>query len=408
MRKLTVLLMLMFVTAVTSAQNVIINPQGIVVNPEPSFNVDVRLDRGGSVPSYQIGENITISVTVNADAWIYLFNVRSDGEVVQILPNDLDAEGRNNWLQAGQTKSFPPPNAGYRFEIDGPAGLDKVIAVASREQLNTRTLVNFTEGEYMFSSNIGESGFASALSIIVSPLPRNNWVTDTAHFWVGSPPAQPTTGTVTIESTPANAAVYVDGNYIGRSPVSYTARGGTYNVRVEANGYQTWSQSVTIRNGQHNGIHANLNAVRQTGTVSFHSAPQGARVYVNGDYIGTTPLNNRTYDTGTYTARFERDGYNSASVTFTVSADSRQTVNGSLQAQSGNLRIRANVGGAQVYLDGVHQGTIPSGSGVLDLTGLSEGTYELVVVAPGFNTYTGTVRINAGSTAEVRVQQTRR
>lgn len=407
MRKLLSLLMLTFVTT-AFAQNVIINPQGIVVNPAPTFDVDVRLNKSGATPSYQIGEGITISTTVTEDAYVYLFNVRSDGEVVQILPNELDQEGRNNFLRAGQTKTFPPPGANYSFVIDGPTGLDKVIAVASRDQLSTRTLVNFTQGEQMFSSNIGESGFASALSIIVEPLPRGNWVTDATHFWVGNPPSQPTTGTVTVESTPSNAFVFIDGDYIGRSPASYTARGGSYNVRVEADGYQTWTQSVTIRNGQHNGIHANLSPVSRTGVVSFHSSPQGARVYIGNEYLGTTPLNNREFNAGSYTARFERDGYSSASVNFTVNADTRQTVRGNLSAQTGNLRIRANVGGAQVYLDGNHQGTIPTGSGVLDLSGLNPGTYELVVVAPGFSTHTSTVRINSGSTAEVRVQQSRR
>ena len=92
----------------------------------------------------------------------------------------------------------------------------------------------------------------------------------------------------------------------------------------------------------------------------------------------------------------------------TYDPDTRQTVRGNLTAQTGNLRIRANVGGAQVYLDGNHQGAIPSGSGVLDLTGLNPGTYELVVVAPGFTTHTSTVRINSGSTSDVRVQQQRR
>ena len=91
-----------------------------------------------------------------------------------------------------------------------------------------------------------------------------------------------------------------------------------------------------------------------------------------------------------------------------MSANSRQTITGTLQAQHGSLRIRANVGGAQVFLDGDHVGTIPSGSGVLDLSGLNPGTYELSVVAPGFSTHTSTVRINAGSTSDVRVQQTRR
>ena len=407
MRRLFSVAFLMLLTA-TFAQNIIVNPQGIVVNPNPGFEVDVRLDKGGNVPSYQIGENISISVTVNADSYIYLFNVRSDGEIVQILPNNLDDAGRSNYLYAGQTKTFPPTNANYTFQIDGPSGLDKVIAVASRSELSTRTLLNLVDNGGIYSSNIGESEFASALSIIVNPLPQGDWVTDAAHFWVGNPPAQPTTGSLRVESMPDGAAVFINRDFVGYTPLTYTARGGSYDLQVQADGYETFSQRVTISNGQQTGIHAHLNQVRRTGTVSFHSQPNRADVYVDGRYLGTTPLNNQEIEAGNHTVRFERDGYEASTVSFNVSANSRQTVNGSLAAQLGNLRIRGNVGGAQVYLDGIHQGTIPSGNGILDLTGLNPGTYELTVVAPGYNTHSSTVRINSGSTADVRVQQQRR
>src|SRR5690554_4782248 len=102
MRKLISLLMLLFVTH-SFAQDFIVNPQGIVVNPRPEFEVDVRLNKAGEAPVYDVGEAIEISVTVSADAWIYLFNVRSDGQVVQILPNNIDQDGQNNFLRAGQT-----------------------------------------------------------------------------------------------------------------------------------------------------------------------------------------------------------------------------------------------------------------------------------------------------------------
>lgn len=316
------------------------SPQGIIVNPTPSFQVDIWLDKSGSAPVYQPGERITISVRPSADAWIYLFNVRSDGQVVQILPNTLDQDGRNNYVRAGQTRTFPQQNAGYHFEVTTPFGLDKVIVVASREQLNTSTLASFRSGEDFATSNIGESGFAQALGIIVTPVPSQNWVTATAHFWVGSPPVQ--------------------------------------------------------------------QPVPQTGTVSFRSSPNGAHVYIGGQYYGTTPLNNLTFNTGSYQARFQLDGYEDSIVNFNVSGGSRQTVEGSLRSLTGSLRIIANVGGAQVFINGALQGTIPSGSGTLDLSGLATGTHELVVIAPGYNTHLSTVRINSGSRTEVRVSQSRR
>src|SRR5690625_5508552 len=75
MRRLTAVLIAVFMTA-AFAQNVIVNPQGIVVNPKPSFEVEVWLDKSGSEPGYDIGEEIEISVRTNKDAYVYLFNIR--------------------------------------------------------------------------------------------------------------------------------------------------------------------------------------------------------------------------------------------------------------------------------------------------------------------------------------------
>lgn len=404
MRRLTAVLIAVFMTA-AFAQNVIVNPQGIVVNPKPSFEVEVWLDKGGREPVYEIGEQIEISVRTNKDAYVYLFNIRSNGQIVQILPNNLDDSGRSNRLRAGETKTFPPRNANYIFEIDRPAGLDKVFAVASERELSTDTLVDFTRNESLFTSDIGEGGFASAMSIIVRPLPQESWVTDSTSFWVGRRPSEPQTGTLRIESSPRDAAAYIDGNFIGYTPVSYTAPGGRYDLELSLSGYDTWRDTVSIRNGRDQSVHANLRASRRTGTASFRSSPSGADVYVNGTFLGRTPLNNQELDAGSWSARFELDGYESATVDFTVREGSSRRVEAELRSRSGSLRIEANVGGADVYLNGRHRGTIPAGSGRLDLRDVAPGTYELTVIAPGYSTHVSNVRVDSGRRADVRVRQ---
>lgn len=188
-------LALAFTTA--SAQpRITVSPQTIVVNPVPSYGVEVFVDKdssGSGSPTYQIGEAISVGVRVSEAAYVYVFNVRSTGEVVQILPNRYDQDGQNNYLQAGETKYFPPRGARYAFNVDGPNGLDKVIAVASRTQLDTRQLADFTGTGNFATSNIGQDGFAQTFSIVVTPIPQEDWVTDTALFYVGSQAVAPTT-----------------------------------------------------------------------------------------------------------------------------------------------------------------------------------------------------------------------
>jgi len=168
-------------------QSIIVSPESIVINPAPEFNVEVWVDKdpsGIGAPHYVIGEAIKLNVRVSETSYVYLFNVRSTGEINQILPNRFDPYGHANYLQAGEIKRFPAQGAKYQFLVDGPTGLDKVIAVASKYPLNTQELADFESGSSFAESNIGIHSFAQTLSIIVEPLPQSEWVTDTLNFQV--------------------------------------------------------------------------------------------------------------------------------------------------------------------------------------------------------------------------------
>jgi len=196
-------------------QSIIVTPESIVVNPAPQFNVDVWVDKdpsGIGTPQYVIGEAVKINVRVSETSYVYLFNVRSTGEISQILPNRYDPYGHANYLQAGEIKRFPAEGANYRFLVDGPIGLDKLIAVASKHPLNTQELADFENGSAFAESNIGISSFAQTLSIIVEPLPQSEWVTDTLNFqvlprYVYAPAPQPVP-TPIVELRPAIRPVY--------------------------------------------------------------------------------------------------------------------------------------------------------------------------------------------------------
>ena len=242
--------------------------QSIVINPNPSYTVDVFVDKdpsGTSAPSYNIGEEIRIGVQPSEASYIYLFNIRPNSTITQILPNRLDSYGANNFVQAGHTKYFPNHNSRYKFTVDGPNGLEKVVAVASKQPLDTHTLANFTSSGDFATSSMGETGFASTLSIIVSPLPTETWVTDTASFYVITthPPAPPPIypppppvypppatqyGTLDITSHPARAAIYVDGQFMGYTPTQLFNIGvGSHTVRLELNGYTPFNTTINLR-----------------------------------------------------------------------------------------------------------------------------------------------------------------
>jgi hypothetical protein len=411
--RLSILVALFAILSFSLAQRIVIEPQGIVINPlpDPSFTIEVFLDRdptGEGRPTYTIGDSVQIGVTTNQPAYVYLYDVKPTGEITQILPNRFDEFGRNNFLQAGETKFFPPQGARYTFAIDPPNGLSKVIAVASRQPLNTDPLATYQGGDTLATSSIGESGFAEAFGIVVRPIPQQEWVTDTALYYVGSRPSVPAFGTLRLDSSPRGAEVFVDGAFAGYTPVDFDTRPGRHNIEFRLDGYVEEARSVNLNPGETATISATLTAARRSGTATFRSDPNNATVFVDGVRLGTAPLNRVELDVGSHQVRFSLDGHSDTVFNFNVSLNQNTRVDGSLRALSGSLIVQANVGGAQVFVNGNAAGTIPNGTGRLTLSNLPAGVHQLTVVAPGFNTVVTDFRIEAGATSQVRIQQNAR
>ena len=166
-----------------------ISPQGIIVNPVPTdLQVKTWVDKdpsGSGSPAYLIGENIVVYAQVNQDAYVYLFNINADGKIDLILPNPYD---RDNFLRAGQVKSFPPRGARYTLTVSGPEGLDRVLAVASKRPLSLAEIADVQSGNVRVQ---GAENLARALSIVVTPVPSGEWVSGVAYFRVGRGVAQP-------------------------------------------------------------------------------------------------------------------------------------------------------------------------------------------------------------------------
>jgi hypothetical protein len=162
----------------------VVRPQAVIVNPvETQLQTSVSVDRGNNNPVYNIGEKIKISVSVNQDAYVYVFSIHSDGVIDLILPNRLS--GGNQFLRANETRTFPPAGANYQLTVDGPAGQDKILAVASKRQLNLNELTSFKSNQPFANVTVqGQDNLARALAVVVTPVPATDWVTSYTQFQV--------------------------------------------------------------------------------------------------------------------------------------------------------------------------------------------------------------------------------
>ncbi|SMB91024.1 DUF4384 domain-containing protein [Deinococcus hopiensis] len=170
----------------------VISAQSIIVNPaQTTLTVKVWTDRGSGtqVPGYVPGERIRLYTSVNQDAYVYLFNVDPQGHVDLILPNRF--QGGGNFLKANTTRTFPAASDPFTFNIAAPYGLNKVLALASRTPLKLDQIATFKAQQDSFATvNLqGQEKLAQALSIVVNPVPAENWISATAYYNVAQPSA---------------------------------------------------------------------------------------------------------------------------------------------------------------------------------------------------------------------------
>ncbi|GIW29941.1 MAG: hypothetical protein KatS3mg071_0115 [Meiothermus sp.] len=306
-----------------------LTPKSIIVNPAPPPDLQVRVwvdkdpNKTGN-PVYQFGENIQISVQVTQPAYVYLFSVRATGEISGILPNAFEQE---NFLQAGEVRTFPGLGAPYTFTVEGPAGQDRVLAVASRRPLDVSEIVDIQTGRARIQ---GEGNLARALSIVVTPIPANDWVTDEAYYIAGQlPPPPPSTGTLSLNSSPSGAQALINGRLVGNTPLNLELLPGTYNLELRRSGYNPLRTAFTIQAGQVTRLNLTLVATPPpTGVLAVDSNPRGAQVLVNGRVVGNTPLN-LTLNPGSYTVELRRGGFSPFRTLVTIQAGrtTRLTVN---------------------------------------------------------------------------------
>ena len=162
-------------------------------------------------------------------------------------------------------------------------------------------------------------------------------------------------GRLLVRSTPSGATVFVDDREYGQTPVAVrNLAPGAHRVRIARDGYATEERRVAItpsrlaqsmivalerpgdaasRNGPTTtGVPAPPGTdQRVTGALVVDSRPAGARVFMDGELVGATPLALPTVRAGEHAIRLERDGYRRWSSSVRIVATERNRVTASLE-----------------------------------------------------------------------------
>ncbi|MGL4677364.1 MAG: PEGA domain-containing protein [Brevinema sp.] len=91
------------------------------------------------------------------------------------------------------------------------------------------------------------------------------------------------------------------------------------------------------------------------------SEPTGALVYLNGVYVGSTPLVYPTAPLGEQRVMFLKDGFNREEILTDIVAGQTNSISYRMQAlnQSGMIRVTASIPDAEVYVNSLYKGKTP-------------------------------------------------
>ena len=217
----------------------------------------------GAESLWQYGRIVAVkkSVTTSTKAWVV--NTPLDEEHTQytISVHVQDRVIVGNY-ELSSTQSEPPPEwtpgSAVKLEVSGDslylrsATGSLHLHITQRKTAGPMQAVTAEEKKRLSEldappqSMIGFSkGGESKASPEPAPLPP-------------PPPLAPSTGTVTVRSTPFLSEVFVDGDSMGYTPAKIALGPGKHSFRVAKPGYKAWTKEMTITAGSELTLDATL------------------------------------------------------------------------------------------------------------------------------------------------------
>jgi hypothetical protein len=160
-----------------------------------------------------------------------------------------------------------------------------------------------------------------------------------------------------INSRPSGAEVLLNGISKGVTPISVDRiPAGNVTLEIRSEGCNPYKQMLTLAAGQSENITAVLDELPST--LEVNSIPDGARIYVDNEFRGTTPLKINDLQPATYRVRAELRGY-SLTPARDVTLKRAETVREEfrLTKNAGSLQITTEPAGVKVFVDGEELGT---------------------------------------------------
>lgn len=240
MRRLGILIGIAAFSLLGAAQQQPI-PEGIIVQPNQT---PLALQLGLDKVSYSPGDTLRLTVTLNQDAYVYIYNITPDRRVNLLFPNAYQPE---NLLRAG---THTIPDKRYSLVISPPTGFECLQVLALTAPLPLEQLIpgGAPQSPFPLLSHQPQEFKAFMQNLIIGAVSTTGWAAAWSCFQI-APPFRPLgrTARLRIVSDPDDADVFINGAYAGRTPLGVELAPGRYRVVVTKTNYESWSQTLELK-----------------------------------------------------------------------------------------------------------------------------------------------------------------
>ena len=207
---------------------------------------------------------------------------------------------------------------------------------------------------------------------------------------------QPGWATLQLASQPAGAAVHIDDEPVGVTPLDTEIMHGSHTLVLSLDKHKP----VTLQQDLVAGSVVQLDDIVLSpadGTLLVSSVPEGATISVGGVFFGATPAQITLESGKKHTVRLSRPGYQLVDKPIQLAPEEQQTLKVDMTPQYGVVFVTAKPADATLTIDGKL-----SGNATRRLS-LTTRTHTLKFSKPGYVTQTHTVTPRAGVSKNIDI-----
>lgn len=196
---------------------------------------------------------------------------------------------------------------------------------------------------------------------------------------------EPAWGQLQITSVPEEAEVLIDGEPVGKTPLTAEVLETGTLLTLAKRGYKTWERQVTVKAGSLD-TYPEIELLVADGTVDVSTSPAGAHVSIDGKFRGVTPTRVEISPLADHRLELYLEGYAKAVRTLRTEPEAHSTLALDLTPIIGRIQLTVSPADAEVVVDGRSVG---SGSTLLSLTARD---HQLQVRKEGYESQSQEIR----------------